>query len=62
MNNDLIEKVKKDLKDCLSASCRGFRPKLYCPHSDEDWDIMRDALSVIEEMEQEIERMKAQNR
>lgn len=48
-----IEKVKKDLKECLSASCSGFRPKLYCPHSDEDWDIMRDALSVIESLQSE---------
>lgn len=53
-----IEKVKKDLKECLSASCRGFRPRLSCPYNDEEWDVMRDALSAIEEQQAEIDRMK----
>lgn len=52
-----IEKVKKDLKECLSASCRGYRPRLSCPYNDEEWDVVRDALSVIEELQSEIERL-----
>ena len=45
------EKVIKDLEECLSASCRGFRPRLSCPYNDEEWNIMRDALELIKEQE-----------
>ena len=45
-----VERVKHDLKECLSASCRGYHPGTYCPHRDEEWDIMRDAMSVIESL------------
>ncbi len=43
------EKVIKDLEECLSASCRGYRPRLSCPYNDEEWDIMRDALTLLKE-------------
>ena len=43
------EKVVKDLEECLSASCRGYRPRLSCPYNDEEWDIMRDALALVKE-------------
>jgi len=45
------KKVIKDLEDCLSSSCRGYRPRLLCPYSDEEWDIMRDALTLLKEQE-----------
>jgi len=45
------EKVIKDIKECLSASCRGFRPRELCPYNDDEWDIMRDALALMEEQE-----------
>ena len=45
------EKVIKDLEECLSASCRGFRPRESCPYNDDEWDIMRDALALLKEQE-----------
>ena len=39
-----IEKVVKDLEECTTASCCGFRT---CPYRDEEWDIMRDALKLL---------------
>lgn len=43
------EKVIKDLEECMTASCRGYRPRLSCPYNDEEWDIMRDALELLKE-------------
>ena len=43
------EKVIKELEECLSASCRGYRPRLTCPYNDDEWDIMRDALVLLKE-------------
>ena len=43
------ERVIKDLEECLSASCRGFRPRQSCPYNDDEWDIMRDALALLKE-------------
>lgn len=48
---EYINKTIKDLEECLSASCRGYKPKVYCPHRDEEWDIMRDALKLLKEQE-----------
>ena len=45
------EKVIKDIEECLSASCRGYRPRLSCPYNDEEWDIMHDALALLKERE-----------
>lgn len=45
------EKVIKELEECLSASCRGFRPRELCPYTDYEWDIMRDALAMLKEQE-----------
>ena len=45
------EKVIKDLEECLSASCRGFRPRVSCPYNDDEWDIMRDALELLKEQQ-----------
>ena len=45
------EKVIKDIEECLSASCRGYRPRLSCPYNDDEWDIMRDALALLKEQE-----------
>ena len=45
------EKVIKDLEECLSASCRGFRPRVSCPYNDDEWDIMRDVLCLLKEQE-----------
>jgi len=42
------EKVIKQLEECLSASCRGFRA---CPYSDDDWDAVREALALLKEQE-----------
>ena len=42
------EKVIKELEECLSASCRGFRT---CPYSDADWDAVREALALLKEQE-----------
>lgn len=42
------EKVIKELEECLSASCRGFRT---CPYSDADWDAVREALALLREQE-----------
>lgn len=50
------EKVIRDLEECTSASCRGFRPRLSCPYNDEEWDIMRDALALLKEQEAIIEQ------
>jgi len=44
------EKVIKDIEECLSASCRGFRS---CPYNDDEWDIVRDALALLKEQEAE---------
>ena len=46
-----LEKVIKDIEECLSASCRGFRPRESCPYNDDEWDIMRDALDLLKEQE-----------
>lgn len=46
-------KVIKDLEECMTASCRGYKPGLYYPYNDEEWDIMREALSLLKEMEAE---------
>ena len=43
------KKVIKDIEECLSASCRGYRPRLSCPYNDEEWDIMREALELLKE-------------
>ena len=58
--NDLIEKVKQGLKQHKERRCRDENGTL-CPY----WDsgvcfnkVMDDALSVIEQMEQEIKRLK----
>ena len=48
------EKVIKELEECLSASCRGFRPRQSCPYNDDEWDIMRDALALLKEREAEL--------
>lgn len=53
-----INKTIKDIEECLSASCRGYKPKVYCPHSDEEWDIMRDALDLLKEQQAEIKRLR----
>ena len=45
------EKVIKELEECLSASCRGYRPRLTCPYNDDEWDIMRDALDLLKAQE-----------
>ena len=52
-----LKEVMHDLEECLSASCRGFRPRLSCPYNDEEWDIMRDALEALKgkKVEAEIE-------
>lgn len=42
-----MEKVES-LKQCLSASCRGFRT---CPYSDTEWDAIKTALELLEEQE-----------
>ena len=47
------EKIIKDLEECMTASCRGYKPGLYCPYNDEEWDIMRDALTLLKEQEAE---------
>lgn len=47
------EKIIKDLEECLSASCRGYRPRLSCPYNDEEWDIMRDAFNLLKDQEAE---------
>ena len=52
------EKVIKDLEECLSASCRGYRPRLSCPYNDEEWNIMRDALALLKEQEDRINDLK----
>ncbi len=48
------EKVIKDLEECITASCRGYRPRLSCPYNDEEWDIMREALALLKEQEAKI--------
>jgi DNA-directed RNA polymerase subunit RPC12/RpoP len=45
------KKVIENLEECLSASCRGFRPRESCPYNDDEWDIMRDALALLKEQE-----------
>lgn len=64
--NDLIEKVKQGLKICTDESWVGNCEidGKHCPYEEDHiiscFAIMcRDALSVIEQMEQEIERLKA---
>lgn len=52
-----INKTIKDLEECLSASCRGYKPKIYCPHRDEEWDIMRDALELLKSQQAEIDKL-----
>ena len=42
------EKVIKRLKECLSASCRGFST---CPYSDNEWDAVETALALLREQE-----------
>ena len=51
------EKVVKGLEECMTASCRGYRPRLLCPYNDEEWDIMRDALELMKEQAEQIERL-----
>lgn len=51
------EKIIKDLEECLSASCRGFRPRQLCPYNDEEWDIMRDALALLKEQQAKIDEL-----
>lgn len=36
------------LKQCLSASCRGFRT---CPYSDTEWDAIKTVLELLAEQE-----------
>lgn len=45
------EKVIKGLEECLSASCRGFKPGAYCPVTDETWNYIRDALALLKAQE-----------
>lgn len=45
------KKVIKDIEECLSASCRGYRPRLSCPYNEKEWDIMREALELLKEQE-----------
>ena len=42
-----LEKVIKGLEECLSASCRGFKPGIYCPMPDDVWNNVRDALALL---------------
>ena len=58
--NDLIEKVKQGLQLCSHGECPIQEE---CPYGAEDWEncmknMSKDSLSVIEQMEQEIERLK----
>ena len=41
------ERIIKELDTCMSASCRGYKPGIYCPLSDEVWAIIRDALELL---------------
>ena len=41
------EKTIKGLEECLSASCRGFKPGIYCPLPDEAWNYIRDAITLL---------------
>lgn len=41
------EKIES-LKQCLSASCRGFRT---CPYSDTEWDAIKTVLELLAEQE-----------
>ena len=41
------EKIES-LKQCLSASCRGFRT---CPYSDTEWDAIETVLELLAEQE-----------
>ena len=56
MNNDLIEKVKQGIKNCINPECSCNE----CEYNEYGCDeqLMFDTLSVIEQMEQEIERLK----
>ena len=42
------DNVIKRLEECLSASCRGFRT---CPYSDNEWDAVETALTLLREQE-----------
>lgn len=42
------DNVIKRLEECLSASCRGFRT---CPYSDNEWDAVKTALTLLREQE-----------
>ena len=42
------ENVIKQLEECLSASCRGFRT---CPYSDDEWDAVESVLALLREQE-----------
>ena len=41
------EKIES-LKQCLSASCRGFRT---CPYNDTEWDAIKTVLELLAEQE-----------
>ena len=41
-----MEKVMRQLEECLPASCRGFRT---CPYSDTEWDAVRAAYELLKE-------------
>lgn len=51
---DMRDKTIKGLEECLSASCKGFKPGVYCPLPDEAWNYIRDALALLKEYERAI--------
>lgn len=41
------EKIINKLEECLCASCRGFKPGIYCPWPDEVWDNIKSAIDLL---------------
>ena len=45
------EDVILELETCLTSSCRGFKPGVYCPFNDDVWNSVRDAVAMLKAQE-----------
>ena len=45
--NDVI----MELETCITSSCRGHKPGVYCPFNDDVWNSVRDALELLKAQE-----------
>ena len=45
--NDVI----MELETCMTSSCRGHKPSVYCPFNDDVWNSVHDAVELLKAQE-----------